>query len=217
MSCEEHFAPNADATSDADSDSVTSVESVEMPVKRYATRSQNATKVVKNLKEENLKLIKDKIKKEESEQLRYLVLDNANKDFEIENLQLENMKFTSIVNPLHEYEEAFKKFEKNIAVYERLIEEISFKDYNSLIMSESHEVVVVEKPTVLIDEFAYCEHALNTIYTNKYSKQKLLCETFHEKLITKTIEKKRMFTLYDYGIILVLYTVYFSCMYYLGK
>lgn len=69
---EEHFAPNANDSSDDESTSSFEMlgETVTSPVRRYVTQSQNATTIIKHLKEDNLKMIKDKLKKDESEQIR---------------------------------------------------------------------------------------------------------------------------------------------------
>ena len=55
MNIEEHFAPNA--LCDSDNETISSIESVAVPVKRYATRSQNAPTVIKYLKEDNTEFI----------------------------------------------------------------------------------------------------------------------------------------------------------------
>ena len=78
MSFDEHFAPEILT----DDDDVSAVET-----KRYVTRSSNHNKIVKDLKIENLNQIKEKIKKDEEEQVRYLSLDNASKDLEIIELK----------------------------------------------------------------------------------------------------------------------------------
>lgn len=218
MSFEEHFAPNACMISDDESvSSVESVESVEMPVKRYATRSQNASKVIKSLKEDNLKMVKDKLKKDESEQVRYLSLDNATKDIEIENLQLAIMDYERIIKPMKQYEESFKNIEKNIQTYNRLIDEVISKEYSDLLMSESHEIIVINKPVVDVPEIKYCINSLDTIYTNKYNLQTKLCNEFHEKMLQESINKRRLYKVIDYSIILSLIILYICSQYYFNK
>ena len=215
MSFEEHFAPNTCMISD--DESVSSVESVEMPVKRYATRSQNASKVIKSLKEDNLKMVKDKLKKDESEQVRYLSLDNATKDIEIENLQLAIMDYERIIKPMKQYEESFKNIEKNVQTYKRLIDEVISKEYSDLIMSESQEIIVINKPVIDVPEIKYCINSLDTIYTNKYNLQTKLCSEFHEKMLQESINKRRLYKVIDYSIILSLVILYICSQYYFNK
>jgi hypothetical protein len=194
-----------------------SVESVEMPVKRYATRSQNASKVIKSLKEDNLKMVKDKLKKDESEQVRYLSLDNATKDIEIENLQLAIMDYERIIKPMKQYEESFKNIEKNVQTYKRLIDEVISKEYSDLLMSESHEIIVINKPVIDVPEIKYCINSLDTMYTNKYNLQTKLCNEFHEKMLQESINKRRLYKVIDYSIILSLVILYICSQYYFNK
>jgi len=218
MSFEEHFAPNTCMISDDESvSSDESVESVEMPVKRYATRSQNASKVIKSLKEDNLKMVKDKLKKDESEQVRYLSLDNATKDIEIENLQLAIMDYERIIKPMKQYEESFKNIEKNVQTYKRLIDEVISKEYSDLLMSESHEIIVINKPVIDVPEIKYCINSLDTMYTNKYNLQTKLCNEFHEKMLQESINKRRLYKVIDYSIILSLVILYICSQYYFNK
>ena len=218
MSFEEHFAPNTCVISDDESvSSDESVESVEMPVKRYATRSQNASKVIKSLKEDNLKMVKDKLKKDESEQVRYLSLDNATKDIEIENLQLAIMDYERIIKPMKQYEESFKNIEKNVQTYKRLIDEVISKEYSDLLMSESHEIIVINKPVIDVPEIKYCINSLDTMYTNKYNLQTKLCNEFHEKMLQESINKRRLYKVIDYSIILSLVILYICSQYYFNK
>ena len=218
MDFEEHFAPNACDNSDNESiSSSDSRESVELPVKRYATRSQNANTVIKTLKEDNLKMIKEKLKKDESEQLRYLSLDNASKDVEIENLQLEIMKYESIMKPILMYEEAFKNFEKNFQTYKRLIDEVPSKEYNELIMSEAKDIVLVVKPDIIIPEIKYSSESLEDVYTTKQNLQKKLSDEFHEKMFHASIKKRRMYKVIDYSLIVLLIFMYMYIQYYFGK
>ena len=215
MSFEEHFAPNTCMISD--DESVGSIDSVEIPVKRYATRSQNASKVIKSLKEDNLKMVKDKLKKDESEQVRYLSLDNATKDIEIENLQLVIMDYEKIIKPMKQYEEAFKNIEKNVQTYKRLIDEVISKEYSDLLMSESQEIIVINKPVIDVSEIKYCINSLDTIYTNKYNLQTKLCNEFHEKMLQESINKRRLYKVIDYSIILSLIILYVYIQYYFKK
>ena len=215
MSFEEHFAPNTCMISD--DESVSSVESTVVPVKRYATRSQNASKVIKSLKEDNLKMVKDKLKKDESEQVRYLSLDNATKDIEIENLQLVIMDYERIIKPMKQYEEAFKNIEKNVQTYKRLIDEVISKEYSDLLMSESQEIIVINKPVIDVSEIKYCINSLDTIYTNKYNLQTKLCNEFHEKMLQESINKRRLYKVIDYSIILSLIILYVYIQYYFKK
>jgi hypothetical protein len=214
MNVEEHFAPNA---LDSDSESISSVESVEMPVKRYATRSQNATTIIKQLKEDNIKQMKSKLKKEESEQIHYLSLDNATKELEIQELKDTIKKYEENMMPMKMYEEAFKNFEKNLATYKRLIDDVPNKEYSELIMCESHEIVVIEKPIVHVNEMKLSYESLEHTYNNKYTLQKQLSNEFHEKMLQESIKKRRMYKVIDFSMIVVLIIFYFCVQYYFGK
>ena len=215
MSFEEHFAPNTCMISD--DESVSSVESMVVPVKRYATRSQNASKVIKSLKEDNLKMVKDKLKKDESEQVRYLSLDNATKDIEIENLQLAIMDYEKIIKPMKQYEEVFKNIEKNIQTYKRLIDEVNSKEYSDLIMSESQEIIIITKPVIDVPELNYCFNSLDNVYSNKHILQTKMSNEFHEKMFLASISKRRLYKIIDYSIILCLIILYVYIQYYFKK
>ena len=97
MEVEECFAPSA---YDSDNESVSSV-------KCYVTQSKN------DLMKENLEQVKEQIKKQEQEQVRYLSLDNAQKDLEIKELKDKIGKLENIVASFKIYEEVIKKLNKN--------------------------------------------------------------------------------------------------------
>jgi hypothetical protein len=211
---EEHFAPNANDNSD--SETISSVESVEMPVKRYATRSQNATTVIKHLKEENLKIIKDKLKKDESEQIRYLSLDNATKEIEIMELKEKIQKYENLLSPIQEYEKVLKNIDKNIQTYKSLIEKVSINNYKELMDLESQEIITVTCPKNTSSEFETSMESLNFVYTMKKNSQDKSRDNFRDKLFWAGVESRRNY--YKYiefagGLIIFYFTVYF----YFGK
>jgi hypothetical protein len=215
MNIEEHFAPNA--LCDSDNETISSIESVAVPVKRYATRSQNAPTVIKYLKEDNIKQMKQKLKDEESEQIRYLSLDVASKEVEIQELQDTITKYEAILIPIKMYEEAFKNFEKNASTYKRLIDEVNSKEYNKLIMCESQEIIMVQKPEIKVVDFKYSISSLEHIYNLKYNEQQNLTNELHEKMILASIKKRRMYMLMDYSIIIIILLIYFMLQNYFGK
>jgi hypothetical protein len=215
MIVEEHFAHNA--LDNSDTDSISSIETVEVPVKRYATRPQNASTVIKYLKEENVKQMRTALNKEESEQIRYLSLDNASKDVEIQELKDEIKKYEAALIPFKMYEEVFKNFQKNLQTYKRLIDEVNNKDYRELIMCESHEIIMVQKPEIEVTEFKYNYSSLENIYNIKYNEQQNLSNELHEKMMVASIKKRRMYMLMDYSIIIVIILIYFILQNYFGK
>jgi hypothetical protein len=215
MIVEEHFAHNA--LDNSDTDSISSIETVEVPVKRYATRPQNASTVIKYLKEENVKQMRTALNKEESEQIRYLSLDNASKDVEIQELKDEIKKYEAALIPFKMYEEVFKNFQKNLQTYKRLIDEVNNKDYRELIMCESHEIIMVQKPEIEVTEFKYNYSSLENIYNIKYNEQQNLSNELHEKMMVVSIKKRRMYMLMDYSIIIVIILIYFILQNYFGK
>uniref|UniRef100_A0A6C0D6C1 Uncharacterized protein n=1 Tax=viral metagenome TaxID=1070528 RepID=A0A6C0D6C1_9ZZZZ len=214
---EEHFAPNANDNSDNESiSSVESVESVEMPVKRYATRSQNASTVIKHLKEENLKIIKNKLKKDESEQIRYLSLDNATKDIEIMELKEKIQKYENLLSPIQEYEKVLKNIDKNIETYKLLIEKLNINNYKELMDFESQEIITVTLPENTSVELETSIESLNTVYTIKKNNQDKNRDNFRDKLFWTGFEARRNY--YKYiefvvGFIMFYFTLYF----YFGK
>jgi len=215
MNIEEHFAPNA--LYDSDTETISSIESVAVPVKRYATRPQNASTVIKYLKEENIKQMKRALNKEETEQIRYISLDNASKEVEIQELKDEIKKYEAALIPFKMYEEVLKNFDKNIQTYKRLIDEVNSKDYRELIMCESQEIIMVQKPVIEVTEFKYTYSSLENIYNLKYNEQQNLSNELHEKMMVESIKKRRKYMLMDYSIIIILILIYIVLQIYFGK
>lgn len=211
---EEHFAPNA--MDDSDNETISSVESVEFPVKRYATRSQNATTVIKHLKEENLKMVKDKLKKDESEQIRYLSLDNTTKEIEIMELKEKIQKYETLLKPIQEYEKLLKNMNKNIQTYKSLIEKVNSQNYKELMDLESQEIVVVTRPEIIVPEFENTLESLEIIYTMKKNSQDKNRDKFRDKMVWAAIQSSHnqyKYVEFIVGIIISYYIIKF----YFGK
>ena len=187
---EECFAPNAFDDSD-----VESLESVELPVRRHAKRSSLYS--VKDLKEENLKQIQQKLKKEEEEQIRYLSLDNATKDVIIEELKERIKHYQALLKPIQEFEESFAKVNKNISTLRTLIENVPNKEYKELMNEESEKIVVVNRPTAEIPDLEKSLEILNNTFTNKLNEQEILRQKFHEELITKVSRKRLVYRTFE--------------------
>jgi len=187
---EESFAPNAHEN--IDDSSQTSMEGSEYPVKRYATRLANAEAISKNLKAENLKQVKNQIKKEESEQLRYLSLDNASKEVEILELKEKLVKLEKIVKAFENFEELMKKFERNAKVYEGLIGELNNKDYKELMNHEIQKIEIIPNPTLDIPELTCTVNALSHSFIYKKKIEEINRERFHEAIFTKASVSKRI-------------------------
>jgi hypothetical protein len=186
---EEHFAPNASEGSDNES-----IE--EKPMKRYATRSQNETSNITSLKKENIKLVKEKIKKDESEQVRYLSLDNATKEVEIEELKEIIKKYEMLIKPIKQFEEVIKKIDKNNSVYMSLIGKVNSTNYKDLMVAESQQIEVVTLPTLEIPEIQNTLNALQNSYNVKKATQDVNRENFHEILFWNATSKKRKLYFY---------------------
>ena len=138
---EEHFAP------ESDNESVTSVESTEIPVKRYVIRTSDHDEVALKLKMENLALIKERVKKGEAEQVRYLSLDNATKDVEIQELKTQISRLETIVNLIQEFEEAISTTEENNLKYKTLLTDITRVNYRSMMTEEGKQITRVSLPS----------------------------------------------------------------------
>jgi hypothetical protein len=174
---EEYFAPNAHSD----------VEIVEEPAKRYATRSKNHEKIVKELKIENLHQIKTKLKAEEEEQIRYLSLDNATKDVEILELKEKIKHLEESLKPVTEYENAIESVCSNIKTYENLCNCIPTKNYKELIKMELELIKKYTIPSVKINNLPKTFNALKCMYANAIEKEESISEVFHRKLFWNAI------------------------------
>jgi hypothetical protein len=215
---EEHFAPNANNSSDDESTSSFEMlgETVTSPVRRYVTQSQNATTIIKHLKEDNLKMIKDKLKKDESEQIRYLSLDNASKDVEILELKEEIEKYKSLLKPIKHYEEAFKLLDKNNEVYKSLIEKVSSLSYKELMELETEQIEIVVNVEHVVPDIEKSLQALESTFKNKKYVQNTNRDKFHEAIVSNASSSRRklyffMDTLFG---LFILYNIFY---FYLGK
>ena len=199
MSFEEHFAPEADSD-----DSCSIIET-----KRYATRSSNHEKIVKDLKIENLNQIKNKIKKEDEEQVRYLCLDNASKDVEIISLKEKINNLELILKPIQEFEEIINSINNNIIMYKQLIYQIPKKNYKELMRSEVQNIKIYKEPTQF-NTITY--KALVCMYSSSKKDEDRLREHFHNTLfwnaiIPKNISKQMLY--YMMFIIVILISIYY--------
>jgi len=206
---EESFAPNAHDNSDTSSQA--SLENCEHPVKRYVTRFANAEAIARNLKAENVKQVKNQIKKNESEQVRYLSLDNATKDVEILELKEKLETLTKIVKAIENFEELMKKFEKNASIYKSLIAEINIKDYRELMNNEVQRIEIIPSPVLDIPELTHTVSALNNSYNMKKKLEETTREKFHDSIFWKaTTSKRQIFRCIEcvIGILLFLFFLY---------
>lgn len=206
---EESFAPNAH--DDNDSSSHNSIESCEHLVKRYVTRSTNAEEIEKNLKAENLKQVRNKLKKDESEQVRYLSLDNATKEIEILEFKERIQRLEKIVKAFENFEELMKKFEKNTLTYKSLIAEVNNKDYKELMNNEVQKIEIISMPSLDIPELSHTIEALNISYNAKKKIEDVTRESFHDAIFWKaTASKRQMFRFIEFiiGIIIFIGLLY---------
>jgi len=215
---EEHFAPNADDTSDNDSLSSLEIlnETVTSPVRRYAKSSENSTTIIKNLKEDNLKMVKDKLKKEESEQIRYLSLDNATKEVEILELKEEIEKYKTLLNPIREYEKLFNLLDKNNEIYKSLIDKVSSLSYKELMELETREIKILVDVEHVVPDIENSLKALDLVYKNKKVVQNNNRDKFHEAMFWNASFNRRKFYFFMDTLIGIC-ILYIVSYFYLGK
>jgi len=202
---EEYFAVNALDDSDYSSDDS------EYPVKRYASAVENAELIARNLKAENLKQLQNQLKKDESEQVRYLSLDNATMAIEIIELKHKIELLEKITKPFESFEEILKTFEKNSLIYETLIDEVNSRDYKELMNSEIQKITPTPPPTLDIPELPHIVNILNYTYSAKKSVEEKSREKFHDAIFWKaTLSKHQMFRAVEliFGVVTFILFIY---------
>lgn len=202
---EEHFAPDPDSEEYKKQCS---------PRKRFVKLSSNQDAGLL-LKIENIKQIKETLEHEassddESTSNRYLKLELANKELEINDLTTKLATFETIIDSMNRYDETMNVIKNNINIYDSMIKEVNTVSYHELVKKEIKDIKSYELPTknnLPVNVL----NAFETMYSNLSATEKNKAKEFHTILFNKNRMTNITFyleTLFG-SIILVLYMYYF--------
>ena len=176
---EEHFAPD---------------EVPEMPTKRFAQPSSGSEAIVKKLIVENLKKVKESIKKDESEQARYLSLDNASKDIEIQELKEQLEKVQQIFKTIENFEKSLNLIQQNKNIYTNLYKNMELKNYQELMNMEMEQITINKIPEVLPEHEDILPIVITSLkekYNSERQEEMTIRNQFHTQLLWSAYASRR--------------------------
>lgn len=173
----------------------------EMPTKRFAQSSSGSEAIAKKLKIDNLNQVKEAIKKDESEQVRYLSLDNATKDIEIQELKEKLEASQQIFKTIENFEKSLNLIEQNKKIYTNLHKNMELKNYQELMNMEMEQITINKMPEVPSNHEDILPNVITSLkgkYNTERQEEHIIRNKFHTQLLWSAYSsKRRMYFIYE--------------------